>query len=309
MSEGWKCVVRCPVFKKTCQHLETRCLCHTTRWGSVVQYVCKYNFCQYYSSIYEILSLSCSQDFFSTADSLRKLIDYPASNKRKYFPIREVTLAMQNHFKLTLGLVLLAVTSRQNEAKRCVEEGKNTPSISCRLKYATFLYRMDDIDTCLQVVHGILTRYKHNTLPMCMDTKRVVEAFSLYPDYMRKVLELVARTNDFEIFITNCAFSVFSSRWEVKSCPPGIQHVAETRQLRTKIDHKFSSLVFVDSLVYIYYLLFLCYTDKRKLAESDQSLNMLRELAEYPAQYYIFYPEVAKPLYEYCRDNRSRNTE
>ena len=279
LEKGWQCILQClpPNMNMLLARHKTqmRCDCYDTHWGverceTQVSMV-ERSYTLFNSAIRVILRLTERSDLQTTIDAMTMFLDYPATKDIVHFPDVPITVLVRQVIRSHLGYCYLGLSQtypynrkQSDDAKNLVDKGQkileealNVDAISIKLKLATFHFMLNKLDDSIKVLMQLLRQYNEYIVNTTGDRTRRLKSHKRSSSHRRhrSVTSLLGKAPS---LMEWASLEVCFSPWEIPFAPEAIQ-MLQDREAMTDDDTDYKGFVFVDAIVYAYFLLGLSY--------------------------------------------------
>lgn len=325
MEKGWRCILTCLPPNMTSvlarNNVQLRCDCYDTHWGPGA--------CERHVSMVErsltmmnatirvILKLTERRDLQSTIDALMMFLEYPTAHDPVHFPDGKVTLLIKTLIKSHLGMCLLSLSNTPQynkkddlqsllpKAQKYIEDASEIEAVAMKLKLATFFYMTENYDSCVRTVSQLLGQFNGYMVNTTGDKTRRHKSCRRQQS-LKKHRSATSLLGNAASLLEWAILEVTFSPGELPSAPEAIQMLKD-RELQTDDDVDHRGFVFVDAMVYAYYLLAMAYTHTHRPVQRQQAMESLQILIQNGDSSELHYPEVAKFLFPYVKERKHRN--
>lgn len=327
LEKGWQCVLQClppNMNMLLARHkMQTRCDCYDTHWGidkcetrvSMVER----SYTLFNMAVRVVLRLTERPDLQTTIDAMMMFLDYPTAKDVAHFPDVSVTALVKQTIKSHLGYCYLGLSQtypynrkQSDDAKiildkglKILEESLSVDAISAKLKLATFCFMLNKLDDCIKILMQLLRQYNEYIVNTTGDKTRRLKSHKRSTSH-RRHRSVTSLLGNAQTLLEWASIEVCFSPWEIPFAPEAIQMLRD-REAITDDDTDYKGFVFVDAIVYAYFLLCLSYNSLHRPVHRQQALENLNLLVKNSETHDLHYPEVARFLLPYCRERKHRN--
>ena len=325
LEKGWQCILQClppnlnMILSKSAAAVP--CACYDTHWGaeSCEQRVSMVERCYtlFNATVRVILRLTEREDLQSTIDAITAVVEYPTMRDPVHFPDVPATGIIKLMLKSNLGLMFYALSktypySRKGgshtllpTAQKHLEDAVEVDACSTKLKLATFFFMTENYDECIKIVMQLLRQHNEYIVNTTGDTTRRKKSCKR-PAALRKHRSVTPLLGNAPSLTEWACLEVCFSPWEVPFAPEAIQMLKD-REAVTDDDTDHKGFVFVDGVVYGYFLLALAYTNIHRPVHRQQAVENLQLLVKNIEQHDLHYPEIARFLLPYAKERKHKN--
>ena len=284
LEKGWKCVLQClppNMNMLLARHkIQMRCDCYDTHWGlercdthvSMVER----SYTLFNAAVRVILRLTERSDLQTTIDAMTMFLDYPASKDTIHFPDVPITALVKQTIKSHLGYCYFGLSQtypynrkQSDDAKTILEKGlsileesMSLDAVSTKLKLATFHFMLNKPDVCIKILMQLIRQYNEYIVNTTGDKTRRLKSHKRSSAHRRhrSVTSLLGKASS---LMEWASLEICFSPWEVPFAPEAIQ-MLQDRETITDDDTDYKGFVFVDAIVYAYFLLILSYNSMHR---------------------------------------------
>lgn len=325
LEKGWQCILQClPPNMNTLlakYKVQVKCDCFDKHWGTegCELHVSMVERCytMFNAAIRVILRLTERPDLQATIDAMTMFIEYPTARDPVHFPDAPTTAIVKLVIKSNLGLCFygMSKTYPYNRkggshallptAQNYLEDALGADFASTKLKLATFHYQTENYDESIKILMQLLRQFNEYIVNTTGDKTRRMKSCKR-PIALRKHRSVTSLIGNAPSLMEWASLEVCFSPWEVAFAPEAIQMLKDRESLTDDdTDHK--GFVFVDGVVYAYFLLALCYTSIHRPVHRQQAIENLQLLLHNGEESDLHYPEVAKFLLPYIKERKHKN--
>ncbi|XP_052779684.1 uncharacterized protein LOC128216959 [Mya arenaria] len=325
LEKGWQCLLQClppNMNMLLARHkIQVRCDCYDTHWGSEG---CERNvsmvercYTLFNAAIRVILRLTERQDLQSTIDAMTMFIEYPTMRDPVHFPDVPTTGIMKLMIKSHLGIVYLGLSksypyNRKGGSQTILPTGQKfiegaigVDAATTKLKLATFHYMTENYDETIKITMQLLRQFNEYIVNTTGDKTRRMKS-SKRQKALRKHRSVTSLIGNAPSMMEWAALELTFGPWEVPFAPEAIQMLKD-REAMTDDDTDHRGFVFVDAIVYAYFLLALSYNSIHRPVHRQQAIDNLQLLVKGEENNDIHYPEVARFLLPYVKERKHKN--
>ena len=284
LEKDWKCVLQClppNMNMLLARHkMPTRCDCYDMHWGldrcdtnvSMVER----SYTLFNATIRVILRLTERPDLQTTTDAITMFLDYPAAKDNVHFPDSMTAALVKQTIKSHLGYCYLGLSQtypynrkQSDDAKNILEKGMRIledsltlDAVSTKLKMATLHFMLNKTESCIKILMQLIRQYNEYIVNTTGDKTRRLKSPKRSSAHRRhrSVTSLLGKAPS---LIEWASLEICFSPWEIPFAPEAIQ-MLQDREPITDDDTDYKGFVFVDAIVYAYFLLILSYNNMHR---------------------------------------------
>lgn len=325
VEKGWQCILQClppNMNMLLARHkIQVRCDCYDTHWGTEG---CERNvamvercYTMFNATIRVALRLTERPDIQGTIDAMTMFLEYPTMRDPVHFPDIPTTAIIKLMVKSHIGLCYMGMSNTYPynrkggsntmlpTGQKYLEDAVGVDAASTKLKLATFHYMTENYDESIKIIMQLLRQFNGYIVHTTGDKTRRKKSCKR-PIALRKHRSVTSLLGNAPSLMEWASLEMIFSPWEVAYAPEAIQMLKERDSLTDDdTDHK--GFVFIDALVYAYFLLALAYNSIHRPVHRQQAIENLQLLVKNGDNSDIHYPEVAKFLLPYVKERKHKN--
>jgi len=325
LEKGWQCVLQClppNLNMLLARHQQqVRCDCCDTHWGvdgceknvSIVERC----YTLFNATVRVVLRLTERPDLQTTMDAMTMFMEYPTMRDPVHFPDVPTAGSVKLVIKSHLGLLYLGMSgtypyNRKGGSQTLLPTGQKLlddavglDAASTKLKLATFHFMTENYDETIKIIMQLLRQFNEYIVCTTGDKTRRLKSCKRLAALKkhRSVTSLIGNTPS---MLEWAALEIVFGPWEVPFAPEAIQMLKDRESL-TDDDTDHHGFVFVDAIVYAYFLLALSYNSIHRPVHRQQAIDNLQLLVKGGENGDIHYPEVARFLLPYVKERKHKN--
>ncbi|KAL4225839.1 hypothetical protein ACF0H5_013828 [Mactra antiquata] len=325
LEKGWQCILQClpPNMNMLLakNNIQARCDCFDTHWGpeGCEPHVAMVERCftMFNATVRVVLRLTERSDLEATIDAMTMFIEYPTMRDPVHFPDVPTTGIVKQVIKSHLGLCYFGLSNtypytRKGGSHKLIplgqkhlEDAQGADVASTKLKLATFHFMNENYDESIKIIMQLLRQFNEYIVSTTGDKTRRMKSCKR-PIALRKHRSVTSLLGNAPSLLEWASLEVCFSPWEVAFAPEAIQMLKD-REALTDDDTDHKGFVFVDGIVYAYFLLALCYNTIHRPVHRQQALENLQLLVNNGDESDFHYPEVARFLLPYVKERKHKN--
>lgn len=325
LEQGWQCVLQClPPNMNTLlvrHKIQVRCDCYDTHWGTES---CESNvamvercYSMLNATIRIVLRLTERQDLQGTIDAITMFLEYPTMRDQVHFPDIPTTNIVKLMIKSHLGYIYMGLSNTYPynrkggsqtllpTGRQYLEDAIGVDAAATKLKLATFHYMTENFDECIKIIMLLLRQFNEYIVNTTGDKTRRLKSCKRL-NSLRKHRSVTSLLGNAPSLMEWAAMELTFSPWEVAFAPEAIQMLKD-REATTNDDTDYKGFVFIDAIVYAYFLLALSYNSIHRPVHRQQAIENMQLLLKDTDHNDIHYPEVARFLLPYIRERKHKN--